>query len=117
MNLLAYDALGCTRQLKKWLFSLPPGNTTNGQILAIKYEDLWDPETIQAIRRFLNLKKLQLPLRKDRGYDLESIGDLERAFRIAYNQGTPDDPKYAAYDEARALWEKAPPLQYFNLPR
>ncbi len=114
-NLLAYDALGCTKQLKKWLYEeLQPSDLENAQILAIKFENLWEPETIQAIQNFLNITTLKLPPKRERGCDLDDLSTQELNFRMLYNVGTQEEPIYHAYDEARVLWEQAPSFQFLK---
>lgn len=115
-NLLAYDALGCAKQLEGWLHkNCQPCDQREAQVLAIKFENLWDPETIQAIKRFLRLKSFQLPPKRERGCDEEELLPEEMTFRSIYNVGTPDKPIYRAYDRARELWEHAPPFQYLKI--
>lgn len=114
-NLLAYDALGCEQQLAEWLYQTVPCDVKEAQILAIKYEFLWDPSVIIAIKNFLNLDIFELPPQKVRGYELSSLCPNEILFRKIYNLGTDDSPKYKAYDKARILWEAAPPFRYLKL--
>lgn len=115
-NLLTYDALGCHRQLSEWLHlkTIPSTDSEyNSQIMAIKYENLWEEETICAIKKFLNLIDFKLPEKKERGY--AELHPNEICFRNLYNLGTDDHPRYAAYDEARILWENAPAFQFLSL--
>lgn len=115
-NLLAYDALGTYDQLNQWLYvQTKPALESQAQILAIKYENLWDSKTQKAIKSFLNLKTLVMPLKKMRGYDKNSISPIELLFREKYNLGSNENPKYAAYTEARVLWETAPPFQFLKI--
>jgi hypothetical protein len=114
-NLLAQDALGSTKQLIAWLKETIPSTPDQAQILAIKYENLWDIETINAIQEFLRLDHFEIPPHKERGYTLQELHPKERLFRQIYNIGTPESPIYSAYNDARSLWESAPPLQYLNL--
>lgn len=117
-NLLSYDALGCYKHLVCWLYETTPCfEPEQAQILAVKYENLWDPGTIQAIKTFLGIQVFELPPQYERGAKLEQLNPKETLFRSTYNLGTFEDPKYAAYDEARAVWEAAPPFQYFRLVR
>ncbi len=111
-NLLAYDALGCTKQLFYWLHGkTKPCEFNQAQILAIKYENLWDETTQEAIRTFLGLDGFKLPEKKNRG-QWESLTEFEISAKTYHNKGTIDEPRYPAYASARALWENAPPLQY-----
>ena len=114
-NLLCYDALGYTEQLRQWLHTKQPTGPKYAQILAIKYEHLWDKATIDAIRRFLDLKIFRLPPQQLRGCSLEEMSELEASIRLHYNLGSLENPRYAAYDEARELWKNALPFQYFRL--
>jgi hypothetical protein len=114
-NLLSYDALNCYQHLVSWLHETQPTNRKKAQILAIKYEHLWEPKTIKAIKAFLDLEEFDLPPRRERGCKWEELSEQEIAFRNYYNLGTFEHPRYAAYDEARAIWEAAPPFQYLKL--
>lgn len=115
-NLLSYDALGVYEHLKAWLYTqTEPASSKNAHILAIKYENLWDQATIEAIRKFLLTPKFRLPPKRTRGRDKEELNPLEISVRKRYNLGTKSNPRYAAYDEARILWEQAPPFQYLNI--
>lgn len=115
-NLLAQDALGIERHLQEWLyFSTRPATLDDAQVLAIKYENLWDEETVEAIKSFLECDTFSLPPHRERGYSESKICFKELLFRLAYNLGTPENPIYAAYDGARAVWESAPPFQYLKL--
>ena len=112
-NLLAYDALGCADQLDSWLHSkTTPCKKEHAQILAIKYENLW--ESKQAIEEFLGFK-FTLPRKKQRGYGLKQISPKEQHLRDKFNIGTAENPRYEAYDKARELWQQAPTLQYFQI--
>ena len=113
-NLLAYDALGTYPHLEAWLVSMTrPSSLQEAQVLAIKYEHLWEKKTQEAICTFLSLDKLLLPEQKERGtFDLLI---KEKAMRKLYNLGTEEDPRYEAYSQARILWEKAPPFQFLRL--
>jgi len=115
-NLLSYDALGTAEHLQAWLHDqVKASSPDRAQILAIKYENLWDVETMQAIRNFLNLPDFELPAKRSRGH--QNLHANEIAFRQAYNLGTEEDPIYTAYDEARVLWEQAPPFQFLKINR
>lgn len=115
-NLLSYDAFGTYEQLKTWLYTqTKPTNPENAQILAIKYEHLWEEETVAAIRNFLNLPHFKLPPKEERGHSTHELFSHEIKFRQLYNLGTETHPRYAAYDDARVLWEQAPPLQFLRL--
>lgn len=115
-NLLAYDAMGCAKQLREWLHkSVTPCHLDEAQILAIKFEDLWDPETVQMIKEFLKLKAFKLPSKRERGCDYEELSSKEIAFKSLYNKGTNEEPKYRAYDRARKLWREAPSFQFLKL--
>lgn len=115
-NLLAYDALGCVKQLEEWLHgkSQPCGHQ-EAQILAIKYEHLWESETTQAIKDFLKLKSFKLPPQISRGRNEGDLFRKEMTFRKIYNLGTDEEPMYHAYDKARELWEQAPPFQFLKI--
>lgn len=113
-NLLSYDALGIDEHLKVWLHTgTKPATLKNAQILAVKYENLWDESTVEAIRDFLGLPHFKLPEQLPRGH--KNLYKNEKLFRKIYNLGTEDNPKYAAYDAARALFEQAPPFQYLKI--
>lgn len=113
-NLLSYDALGIYEHLKVWLHAkTSPTTAEKGQILAIKYENLWEKETIIAIRDFLNIPNFKIPKWEERGHT--DLFPDEIAFKQRHNLGTEEDPRYPAYDEARKLWEEAPPFQYLNI--
>jgi hypothetical protein len=113
-NLLSCDALGCYKHLVKWLKDTIPCQPQEARILAIKYESLWDPVVTQSIKDFLGIEKFILPPYKPRGSDAAALNPKEIEFRSLYNVGTPQDPKYKAYDRARALWESAPVIQYLK---
>lgn len=115
-NLLAYDALGCYEHLLQWLhIKTHRANWMNGQILAIKYENLWSDEVRREVNRFLKMNNFSLPPKKERGYSEADLDPREILFRRLYNLGTWGNPHYSAYDAARELWEKAPSVQYLNL--
>lgn len=115
-NLLCYDAFGCKQHLSKWLQEeSSPSTIEEAQILAIKYEHLWEEPTIAAIKSFLLLDELKLPEKKARGCNPNELTHEESIFRLTYNQGTPESPRYAAYDEARVLWKAAPPFQFLKI--
>lgn len=114
-NLLSYDALNINEHLQAWLFTqVQPGSKEDAQILAIKYEHLW--ECLPIIRDFLDCPKFKLPRQRPRGRDEDELYVKERKIRRTYNLGTEDNPRYSAYDDARVLWEQAPPYQYLKLP-
>jgi hypothetical protein len=114
-NLLSYDALGTGVHLQKWLFDwVVPVSKETAQIMAIKYEYLWDDATQEAIREFCALDHFQLPARKERGCEEKKMSSLERLFRRIYNEELKDPPEYKAYDHARKIWENAPPFQYLS---
>jgi len=113
-NLLSYDALGTYEHLKVWLYTgTKPAKPSQAQILAIKYENLWEENTITAIRNFLGLPHFNLPPKRPRGH--KNLSSKELKFRELYNLGTKNHPRYAAYDDARRLWEQAPPFQYLRI--
>ena len=115
-NLLAYDALGCHKQLQQWLHVRTQECTAGeAQILAIKFENLWDDETILALKNFIKLNDLTLPVKRERGYKEEDLRPKEAEFRQRYNLGTLEQPIYEAYDKARILWNNAPGFQYLKL--
>ncbi len=114
-NLLNYDALRITEHLNSWLHAdVKLASIQNANILAIKFERLWDKETVQAIREFLNIPSFSLPPRKKRGH-YDHLFPNEAAFRKEHNLGTATKPLYEAYNEARELWEKAPSFQFLKL--
>lgn len=115
-NLLCHDALGCFSHLFHWLHLTTSVSIDKAQILAIKYENLWDPETIQSIQDFLKVDTFTLPARKERGYREQELDQREILFKSVYNNGTPENPSYPAYDHARAVWYLAPAVQYLQLP-
>lgn len=115
-NLLTYDALGCYQQLCHWLhLNTSPCKLHQAQILAIKYENLWDKRCVREIKRFLSCPKLKIPPKKARGQPKELKTEQEIQFINTYNQGTSSLPKYTAYNQARMLWEQAPPFQYLRI--
>lgn len=115
-NLLSYDALGCAQHLEEWFhLRTLPCNLEEAQILAIKFENLWERNTVEAIKKFLKLKEFRLPPKRERGYDANELFPHELGFRKKYNLGTDSEPRYAAYDKARALWEQAQPFQFFKI--
>ena len=115
-NLLSYDALGIYDHLKIWLYTqTEPADPIDAQILAIKYENLWDRKTVQAIQTFLNIPYFTLPPKRARGRTESQLFPKEIAFKKTYNLGTKTDPRYAAYADARILWEQAPPIQYLKI--
>lgn len=115
-NLLSYDALGCYQHLEEWLhLRTTPCKPKEAQILAIKFENIWDPPTIQAIKEFLHIANFQLPLKRERGYEGDDLNQQEIEFRQKYNLGTPDQPHYAAYDMARIIWKNALPFQFLKI--
>lgn len=115
-NLLSYDALGCYQHLVEWLYNTEPSESSKAQILAIKYENLWDLETVQAIKSFLKLDKFELPAKRERGYSSQELNPKELQFREIYNLGTEEVPIYRAYDHAREIWKNALPITYLELP-
>lgn len=115
-NLLSYDAFGIHEHLKAWLYTqTQPAKPLEAQILAIKYEHLWDRATILAIQNFLDLEEFQLPAKIQRGSNNTVEYPQVKTFRKLYNLGTEKDPRYLAYHEARMLWEAAPPFQYLKI--
>ena len=116
-NLLCYDALGYGRQMNQWLVlkTVKADHPVDAQIMAIKYEDLWDPATIQGVMDFLGVESLPLPLQKDRRYKDRADHPAQRMFIERHNRGTDSDPIYQAYDEPRKLWAQAPAFQFLNL--
>lgn len=115
-NLLSYDALGNYEHLKVWLGERTEScKLVNAQIFAVKYEHLWDPSTLQALRRFLNISYFSLPPKRERGKDEAKLLPLEKRMRELYNLGTKNNPRYAAYDDARLLWKEAPPFQFLRI--
>lgn len=115
-NLLSYDALGVEKQLIDWLeASTVSAPMEESCILAIKYENLWDEETVEALRQFLGVEKFELPKKKQRGYQGKIVCTNEKFIRATYNLGTEQQPIYAAYDGARAIWEAAPAYQFLKL--
>ena len=114
-NLLAYDALGIEQHLKQWLTLEKAGSLAQANVLAVKYEHLWDENTKEALAEFLGVKKLSLPQKRKRGQ--YTLSPKERRIRSFYNVGTGDDPRYEAYEKARALWEEALPFQPLVLKR
>ena len=115
-NLLSYDALGINEHLQKWLYDqVKPSDHSHAQILAIKYENLWESRTIKAIRLFLDAPDFKLPPKRARGYSEKQLYSKERNYKQIYNVGTDRDPRYAAYSDGRELWEQAPPFQFLEL--
>lgn len=115
-NILSYDVLGCTLQLTEWLHNKTiPCTKDKATILAIKYEHLWDADTIKAINEFLGLEHFSLSAYRHRVHNFNEDLPLEKEIRLVYNLGTISDPKYKAYDDARSMWENAPPFQYLKI--
>lgn len=115
-NLLAYDALGCLEQLKRWLFvDTKECEREEATILALKYENLWDSETLEQLRLFLGNSNFMIPKKRPRGLSRDQQTELEIEIIDTYNKGTSLYPKYSAYDGARALWEQAPPYNYLKV--
>lgn len=115
INLLVYDALGIGRQLKDWLNKkVERCSQKEAQILAIKYEALWEIESLEAIRSFLQLPEFTLPEHKKRG-NWEIIYPEEKSLREKYNKGSEEMPIYPAYDIARDLWTLAPKFQFLKI--
>lgn len=113
-NLLSYDALGTYEHLNVWLHThTSPATPEKAQVLAIKYENLWERDTVNAIRNFLNTPNFKIPKWEERGHT--DLFPYEIAFKERHNLGTDEDPRYSAYDEARKLWEEAPPFQYLKI--
>lgn len=113
-NLLSYDALGIYKHLKVWLYTRTrPTSPEKAHILAVKYENLWDTDVIQAIRDYLEIPSFELPARIPRGH--KDLLPKEARFRQIYNLGTKENPRYAAYDKARVLWQQAPSFQYLEI--
>lgn len=115
INLLTYDALGIGKQLKEWLHKkVMRCSQEEAQILAIKYEYLWNKEVLEAIRSFLELPEFKLPEQRERG-KWDTINPNEKALRKKYNTGSEAEPNYPAYDEARYLWMRAPIFQFLKI--
>jgi hypothetical protein len=115
-NLLGYDALGITVQLEKWLLDLTePALEQHAEILAIKYENLWDLDVQRAIEKFLDVAEWPMPPKYQRGYKDTQLLPGEILCRQMYNKGTEKDPKYDAYDRAREIWENAPAFQFLRI--
>lgn len=115
-NLLSHDALGTLEHLTVWLqTNTEPSGVKEAQILAVKFENLWDPATVKAIRKFVNRSNFKLPLQRERGKEEDRLYSREIKYREKYNLGTPDEPRYAAYDDARDLWEQTPPFQFLKI--
>lgn len=115
-NLLSYDALRTYEHLNVWLHTqTKPSDFKNGQILAVKYENLWDESVVQAIRDFLDIPLFKLPPQSARGHKESKLYSIEIAMKKMYNLGTATKPRYAAYDDARLLWEQAPPFQFLEI--
>lgn len=114
-NLLNYDALGIAKHLYAWLHKKTIPGSIDSQILAIKYENLWDPETQLAIKNFLKINHFSLPPYRERGYNPSQLSIKEKYIRHHFNLGDDKNPRYKAYDNARKLWEEAPPIQYLDL--
>lgn len=115
-NLLMYDALGYERHITEWLFIFTESSTcSEAQILAIKYENLWDEKTQNAIKQFCSVPNLILPEKKQRGYGNEQLSELEALIRNFYNEGTLENPQYKTYDDSRKIWQEAPPFQFLKI--
>jgi len=114
-NMLAYDALRITLHLKKWLIDLKRCPAKVANVMAVKYEHLWDKEVIEEMKKFLGISRILLPTKKMRGHSLHTLNEKERQMRLRYNLGTEKYPRYVAYDEARTIWMTAPPVLYLSL--
>lgn len=115
-NLLAYDALGCCAHLEAWLCERTlPCDLASAQILALKLENLWENESVEAIKDFLGIPDFRLPAEKTRGYSGNKLLPNESAMRKRYNLGTEAEPRYEAYIPARVLWEQAPAFQFLKI--
>lgn len=113
-TLFAYDALGIYEQLKQWLYDRTmPCDCCEAQVMAIKYENLWDEEVVSAISEFLMTPKLVLPTKKHRG-GWETT-ELEKQSKQFYNLGSDEDPLYEAYAKAHELWSVAPAFQFLKI--
>ena len=112
-NLLSEDVLGVTNQLECWLYKrTKPTTPEKATIFAVKSEDLWNEETLEALRAFIHVPNFELPEYRPRGQ--YKLSKMEKYFRKLYNQGTETEPKYAAYERARFLWNIAPSYQYLR---
>eukprot|EP00697_Spironema_sp_BW2_P015031 gnl/Spiro4/5738_TR2937_c0_g1_i1.p1 gnl/Spiro4/5738_TR2937_c0_g1~~gnl/Spiro4/5738_TR2937_c0_g1_i1.p1 ORF type:complete len:297 (-),score=-71.06 gnl/Spiro4/5738_TR2937_c0_g1_i1:828-1718(-) len=112
-NLLSYDGLGFAKHYKEWLYlKTIPCDLSEAQILAIKYEQLWEKETIIAIKKFLDLEHFSLPEYRPRSD--KKTNTLMAPMRKLYNKGTDAHPRYEAYDEARLYWENAPAFEFLK---
>lgn len=117
-NLLGYDAFGCAKHLESWLhLDTLPSPLQEAQVMAIKYENLWEPATMQAIKDFLCLDALQFPLKRKRGRKFQALSEIEKLMKLKYNRGTEEIPQYTAYDDARTLWKIAPPYQFLKITK
>ena len=67
------------------------------------------------LNSFWIFPNLNCPPKKLRGSSKKVQYPNEIAFKKIYNLGTENDPRYAAYADARILWEEAPPFQYLKI--
>ena len=70
---------------------------------------------MEAVKAFLNIGQFELPPKRARGNYGDKMGQNEALFRSHYNLGTEENPRYAAYDRAREIWENAPPYQFLRM--
>ncbi len=112
-RLLQQDLYGYFVHLDCWLRRLPICDPEQANVLAIKYENLWEEESIKAIRFFLQDDSFQLPFYRPRGdYELTAV---EINARNAMNLGSKEHPRYKAYDDAWNIWNTTPSIQWSNL--
>jgi hypothetical protein len=113
-NYLSFDGLEYHNQLINWLDESRNSKIEDANVMTVKYENLWDQETIDQIKIFLNLNQFKLPERKKRGCSESELTELEREIRKKYNLGTLENPRYPAYDKATEIWEEAKPYDFFK---
>lgn len=111
-NVLSYDALGYFEHLHQWLLLETNTSPQEARTLAIKYENLWDQETQEAICSFLQIDHLDIPPQETRGKFF--LLDQQKEFRAAHNIGSTKAPIYPAYAPATRIWRDSPPLSYFK---
>jgi hypothetical protein len=116
-NILKLDLIGYGEQIKQWVYELENSDVTNAKVMAIKYENLWDEETLVNLANFLGIESVNLPEWKQRGDFHHELSFKERSLINTYNLGTTDHPKYQAYDFAYNLWESAPPFSFHTLKK
>jgi hypothetical protein len=116
-NILAADFIGYGEQIKEWVYNLEIADFSNATVMCIKYENLWDKNTLINLANFLGVDSVTLPEQKKRGAFFKDLSIQEVELINKYNIGTKNDPRYKAYDFAFDLWEAAPPFSFHILKK